>query len=230
MNIRLAVNENLKSLKWNGPTPSVAAIKAAAKIGMERYQDFLQCSVGFSQSGVKCYADGLTKYGAQASDWVIWYKQTNSIVFNNRMANSGKWTLKGIEKAITHELGHKYLWPFHVDHWPNLNGGGHVMKLGAGSDYFGTFSPWEIYYFLTKGWKLAKRPVHPFARQYAASTNAKWKAANLEKLKMIVNSYGSYHAKLYAWQTTGVQMTMPDLDLPTGVCLGCKLEDTNGDA
>jgi hypothetical protein len=97
------------------------------------------------------------------------------------------------------------------------------MKAGAGSDYYGTFSPWEIYYFLTKGWKLNKRPVHPFARQFAASKDTKWKIANLAKLRMIVNSYGSYHAKLYAWQTTGVQMVVEELALPTGVCLGCSL-------
>jgi hypothetical protein len=76
---------------------------------------------------------------------------------------------------------------------------------------------------LTKGWKLNKRPVHPFARQFAASKDPKWKAANLAKLKTIVNSYGDYHAKLYAWQTTGVEMSMPDLALPVGVCLGCSL-------
>jgi hypothetical protein len=129
MNIRLDLRD-LRSLKW-ATVPTTAQIRSAALEGMRRYQDFLQCTIGFSKSGVVCYADELTKYGAQASDWVIWYAQGNAIVFNNSMANSGKWSLKGIANAVTHELGHKYLWPFHVDNWPELNGGSHVMKSGS---------------------------------------------------------------------------------------------------
>jgi hypothetical protein len=228
MNIRLDLRD-LRSLKW-ATVPTTAQIRSAALEGMRRYQDFLQCTIGFDQRGVVCFAGDPVDYGGEKSDWVVWLARQNSILFNRDIVGRNKageivkpkWTLNGITDAVTHELGHKYLWPAHVE-WPLLNGGSHVMKDGAGSDYYGTFSPWEIYYFLRYGWKLNKRPVHPFARQYAANKDPKWKAANLAKLKTIVNSYGDYHAKLYAWQTTGVEMSMPDLPLPTGVCLGCSL-------
>lgn len=199
--IKYGISSSIKNgLRWKDGTPTDAQIGNTVRKGLEWFTNFWDVQLERTPKGSTIFlADDPRKYGNSITDWVFYAVKYNRIVFNPFK----EWTLKGLYIAGPHELAHKYLYQDHVD-WPDYpNGGSHVLKGGAATHYFESFSPREVEYGLKKGFRLNNRPVHPFCKTFAQNKDKLWREKNFDKLQSIVKSYGKYHAKLYKWQTEG---------------------------
>lgn len=229
--IRYMVSSSATHLALS-PGESNSHIPSAIARGMQRFRDFLDIQI----------INGPGQYVFSGSDlnsknaWAI-FRRPYTIILNTQIQRKGKfWSLMGCEIVAPHEVGHGVVSYDHLDHladYYNDRRFSHVMKLGAGSYMYspGAFSPAEIQIMLQKGYKLNKRPIHPYALVHRQNLRS-WTTERLSLREKLKTATGStkitiekqindltvkiradialakkiillypYHAKMFKWQS-----------------------------
>lgn len=196
----------------SNPQLSASSIRAGWRRGMLRYKDFFDVRLATAAPF------DLVVRGADLNRDNAWAlcRRPNIVLMNteiDRWMNAGKkWSEKGVEGAATHESGHHLLSWSHLDHLADYYGDSkfsHVMKVGAGSDMMGTFSPAEVQLGLTKGFRLNASPKHPYAVAHLARKKA-WAKREAALKERMLSLKGAARAKVRLQIEAGRATLMAD--------------------